>query len=76
MTYNGTNMGYWLMNRLGEDYLKVLRRIEKGHQEFFEDRFSVAYLISQECVAADMEKETLSITEKGRDALEFFAGES
>jgi hypothetical protein len=57
---------------LEEDTLRVLRRVRDGTQAFFRDRLEVAYLIARECVEADMEEHSLTITKKGLDALEFF----
>lgn len=74
-TYNGGNIAYWLMNQLSADYVKVLGRIERGTQGFYVDRFQIAYLIALDCVIADIDKELLTITDKGRDALEFFVSE-
>lgn len=51
----------------------VLRRIEGEVQAFDAQRFDVAHLIARKCVIADLEKRTLSLTEKGRDALDFYS---
>lgn len=74
-TYDGVNMGYWLSNRLDRETVEVLSRIERECQDFYDNRFAIAYLISLDCVIADLDNERLTITDKGRDALEFFGGE-
>lgn len=66
------NAVYWMRNGLEEETLRVLRRVRDGEQNFFSQRFEVAYLISEDCITVDMAEHTLEITEKGTDALEFY----
>lgn len=72
MSYSGGNVAYWLSHPLQPDDVRVLRRIRGGHQSFFANRLSVAYLISMECVAANLDARTLSVTDKGADAIDFY----
>lgn len=66
------NLAYWLCHPLDPKDVEILKRIQDKTQSYFRDRFEVAYLIARECVEADNEKQTLTITEKGEDALEYF----
>jgi hypothetical protein len=52
--------------------VRVLRRIEGGRQKFHDDMFDVAYLVAREYVTADMDKLTLSLTDKGKGILEYY----
>jgi len=70
---DGRNLAYWLSDPLPDESVEVLRRVKDGVQGFFRDQLEVAYLIARECVEADLENHTLAITEKGEDALEYFA---
>ncbi len=74
MAYSGgaQNAIYWMMQDLEPEYLQVLARVRDGIQPFAQNQFAIAYLISLECVRADLKKQQLSITEKGKDALEYF----
>lgn len=67
-----SNFGYWIAYPLPDESVPVLRRVKNGEQRFYRDRFEVAYLISRDCVEADLEKKRLAITPKGEDALRFF----
>jgi hypothetical protein len=70
---------YWLSQHpadwFGDDTIAVLRNIEGGYQDFCRDRLEVAFLIAKGCVKADCDKHTLTITDKGRDALAFYTNE-
>lgn len=63
---------YWIMNPLDSEEISVLKSVKNGHQAFFGNRFTVAYLISLKCVEPDYKNHNLNITEKGEDALLFF----
>ncbi len=76
MTYKGHNIGHWVADPLEDDMLEVLRRVKAGSQQFTRDRFQVAYLISRECIEADLDNQTLKINTKGLDALDFFGDET
>ena len=65
------NLGYWICYPLPEESVPILRRVKDGEQRFLKDRFEVAYLISRECVTADLKNKALAITPKGEDALEY-----
>lgn len=75
-TEHGTaqNMAHWLREPLDDDYLAVLRRVDRGVQRFTRDRLEVAYLVARECVVPDYGALTLMTTAKGRDALAFYGG--
>ena len=66
------NVAYWITNPVSPKALKVLRRIDVGHKQFNADKFEVALLIAEGMVKADLNKCTLSVTEKGHDALNFY----
>ena len=72
---NASNAVYWLRNPLERSTVQVLKRIKDGTQYFFNDRFDIAFLIALDCVKADCDNQTLAITEKGEDALQFFSEE-
>lgn len=67
------NNEYWLRNPIDSKFIKVLRRIKDKQQDFWSDQSEIAYLASRECVKADLDLCTLSITEKGEGALELFS---
>jgi len=69
------NAVYWSRDPLDSGDIAVLRRIKAGKQRATLDRFSVAYLVARGCVSADYDPLTLTVTEKGDDALEYFAKE-
>lgn len=52
--------------------VRVLRHIGSGSQRFGDDMFDVAYLVSRECVTADMDQRKLNLTDKGKALLEFY----
>ena len=68
---NGTvhNLAYWMRVGLDDGDVRVLRRVRDGEQAFARNRMEVAYLISLDCVEADLYAGKLTITDKGRDAL-------
>ena len=66
------NAAYWIGDPLDDESLLVLMKISRGQQKPYNDVFDIAYLISRDCVEADLDKGTLTVTNKGRDALEFF----
>ena len=72
MNISGNNMNYWLINPLKPEEVRVLRRVKENRQGFFEERFEIGHLIALECVEADCEACTLTITGKGLEGLEFF----
>lgn len=63
------NTVYWMRDPLERGEVLVLRRIKRGTQPFTANRLSVAYLVARGCVSADLEARTLSVTDKGDDAL-------
>jgi hypothetical protein len=69
------NLAYWLRNPLDADSLKVLRRIEWGtfRGRTPNEKFNAAYLIARGCVKWPRQR-ALVVTDKGKDALEFFKG--
>lgn len=67
-----SNTLHWVMDPLDWETVNVLDRISHGIQSFHANPFEVAYLISRECVVADLDRRTLRITEKGKDGLAHF----
>ena len=65
------NALHWVMDPLGDKVAGVLRAMEAGCHPWMADRFSEAYLISRECIEADLDERTYTLTDKGHDALEF-----
>lgn len=65
------NLVYWLVNPLGEDELRALRRLREGPCRFglAGSAFTEAYLIARGCVEADFATSELTITDKGLDGL-------
>lgn len=72
MDISANNVSYWLGNKLTPEEVRVLLRVKRDRQPFFQDRFEIAHLIALECLEADVEKCTLAITKKGLEGLEFF----
>ena len=70
--YNGGNFAHWFYNPVDKDTVRVLKRIAAGTQSFYANPFEVAYLISQECVVPNKRHKTLKLTNKGKDALDYF----
>jgi hypothetical protein len=68
-----TNAAYWIQHDFDDALVALLRRIAEDVQLFDSDRLNTAYLIALGCVVADCEAKTLTITDKGRDALEFYS---
>lgn len=70
-----SNAAYWVQHDLDEALVALLRRISEDCQAFDSDcdRLNTAYLIALGCVEADCDARKLNITDKGRDALEFFS---
>jgi hypothetical protein len=60
--------GYWLLNHLDWRYVMVLWHKSTGTYDAGHKPFETAYLISQECLEAD----GVTLTPKGREALEVF----
>lgn len=71
------NAFYWgFHERLEPGEVLMLRRIQNGTCPLYpplpEQRFAIAHLIAIDCVVADYEEETLTVTEKGEDAIAFY----
>jgi hypothetical protein len=66
-----TNPIYWMSLPEGSLNRWVLRNIADGVQRFDADQLDTAYLIAIDCVEADLEARTLTLTDKGREALEW-----
>jgi len=73
-TKNGTpnNAVHWITDPLDDDSLALLRRLNDGLRLRDSDRFNTAYLIARGCLHVDLDEWKFSITDKGRDALEFY----
>ena len=63
--------GYWLCYPLDATFVRTLKRAASGIFDHVNDRFNIAYLISQECLTVDKDL-VGSVTDKGREAIEFF----
>jgi hypothetical protein len=61
-------LAYWIWNPMDSKDLLALHAIRRGYAPH--DDFTVAYFIAEELVSWDQEEKTLTITEKGYDALE------
>lgn len=72
MALTANNLAHWMAHPLEGREILVLERIKEGSQPFDRDQFEVAYLIARECVEADMDERTLTITSKGEEGLEVF----
>lgn len=62
---------YWVMHPLDDEDVETLRRAKTGFFDHVRNRFSIAFLISQECLHLD--GQSVSITVKGREAIRFFS---
>jgi hypothetical protein len=69
---NPRNIAYWLSHGLDPDEVQVLWQVKMGVQPFRRNTLEIAYLIALGCVTTDLDREELTITEKGLDALSFF----
>lgn len=58
--------------RLYPGAIRILRKISEGRQRWHDDPFDVIYLTGEGCIEVDREKEKLSVTEKGQDALAYY----
>jgi hypothetical protein len=73
MSVSTNNLAYWLAHPLTGREIRLLRAIDTGRHRWRSDTFYEAYLIALDCIAPDYETKSLRVTEKGREAIEFFA---
>jgi len=62
------NTAYWIVNPLDKDYLSVLRNKAREAIGPYDYAFETAYLIAIDC----LEKDGMTLTAKGWDALEYY----
>ena len=72
MNISANNVLYWLKDPLNAKEWWILRRLADGIQP--RDRFHAALLIAIGCIAWDKDRR-LHLTNKGREAIEFFRSE-
>ncbi len=61
------DIAYWIAKPLEEGYVRVLRGKADGRPSYWRP-FETAFLIARKC----LEKDGLTLTEKGKEALEFY----
>lgn len=64
---------YWFTRPLEDNSVRVLRAIADDHPHRRLAPFEVAYLIARGCLAHNAKRDTVTLTEKGRDALAYYA---
>lgn len=62
---------YWIMHPLEDEDVATLKRAKMGIFDHARGRFSIAFLIAQECLHFD--GELVSVTTKGEEAIAFFS---
>lgn len=67
---------YWITHPLDDKDVITLRDAKRGIFDHVRNRFSIAFLIAQECLSLDGQSGQMplvSITAKGSEAIEFFS---
>ncbi len=62
---------YWIAYPLDDEDVTTLRDAKRGFFDHVRNRFSIAFLIAQECLRFD--GRAVSITAKGSEAIQFFS---
>ena len=70
-----TDIAYWLTHALSHKCVTVLRKMSEDRHPWTADRFTEAYLIQEGCIEPVYDSRTYRVTEKGLDALRFYAPE-
>lgn len=65
------DIAYWITHPLEDEYVATLKRAKRGIFDHVRERFSIAFLIAEECLCFD--GKSVSITIKGKEAIKFFS---
>lgn len=76
--YQGGNFAHWMIEPLGPTAVRKLRRYADGEIHLAPPGtadFDIAYLLARHCLTFNKKTDVLQITDKGKDALDWYAEE-